>query len=48
MGRMLLAGLPPAQVTKILGQADLQKRTRHTVTSPAAAAEISSLLRVRP
>ena len=40
MGRMLLAGLPPAQVTQILGKAELPKLTRHTVTKPAALARL--------
>ncbi len=40
MGRMLLAGLPPAQVREILGSAELPKLTRHTVTKPAALAKL--------
>ena len=40
MGRVLLAGLPPAQVTQILGKTDLPKLTRHTITKPPALAKL--------
>jgi len=36
MGRVLLAGLPPAQAAQILGSAELPKLTRHTLTKPTA------------
>jgi len=40
MGRVLLAGLPPAQVTQILGKTDLPKLTRYTITKPPALAKL--------
>ncbi len=40
MGRMLLAGLPAAQVTHVLGSSELPKLTRHTVTKPVAIAKL--------
>jgi IclR family pca regulon transcriptional regulator len=40
MGRMLLAGLPAAQVRQVLDSAELPKLTRHTVTKPAALARL--------
>src|SRR5689334_21487056 len=40
MGRVLLAGLPAAQVRQLLGTAELPRLTRHTVTKPASLAKL--------
>jgi IclR family pca regulon transcriptional regulator len=45
MGRMLLAGLPSAQLKPLLGAEPLPKLTRHTVTKPAALLKLIAAAR---